>query len=347
MNIDHDRGDAPRRLAIRHDRGGMLHSFGLFAATLCFATPSMSASAEEDDAPPSSKGPPSSKPAPGHEPDGKCAACGMQNEDDAKFCDQCGKSMAARSLEDEDDEDEDEDDEDDDKAEESAKPAAHPPPPERMSAPAKMSSEATLASILNASGESPLALKTAAIKLRQVRDTAAGVTGKTDAAEIVGGLLAVPSKLERGKRAQDKLAATQAKSDAAERLDLVHRLNKTGTVKRSKILADVVSASGERTGTRIRSKYARMDLGVLRGLVTDLEGDAPKQRRNPFEPSEDLSRETSKTGQHGNAEQRITRAKAHPDVVRMFNRPGNTISIESLAKSFVAKDYDLNPKGAA
>ena len=28
----------------------------------------------------------------------KCAHCGMQNEDDAKFCDQCGASMAAKPV---------------------------------------------------------------------------------------------------------------------------------------------------------------------------------------------------------------------------------------------------------
>lgn len=188
-------------------------------------------------------------------------------------------------------------------------PSSKPLPPMKASAsapasvPAKMSASASLASILGAAGESPLELKTAAIKLRQIRDTAAGVTGKSDTSEIVGGLLAVPTKLAKGDRAAEQLAALRGRQDVAERWNLVRRLNATGTVARTKIFADVVNDSGARkldaNGkplVRIRTRYATMDLGVLRGLVTDLEGDAPKKRRNPFEPDEAAAKAAAPAG---------------------------------------------------
>ncbi len=161
----------------------------------------------------------------GEEPTGKCGACGMQNEDDAKFCDQCGKSMAAERHEEEE------------RAEDEPTPSSkpmHPPAPERMTAPAKMSADASLAAILGASSESPLALRTAAIGLRHVRDTAAGVTGKATHDEIVGSLLAVPEKIARGKRAADDLAADRRKAEGDERWTLAHRLVATGAIARTK-----------------------------------------------------------------------------------------------------------------
>lgn len=187
-------------------------------------------------------------------------------------------------------------------------PSSNPLPPKAsasapVSAPAKMSASASLASILGAEGESPLALKTAAIKLRQIRDTAAGITGKGDAPEIVGALLAVPTKLAKGARAAEQLAALRGRQDVAERWALVRRLSATGHIARTAIFADVVDDSGARRldangkpVVRIRTRYATMDLGVLRGLVTDLEGSAPKRPRNPFEPDANRAKAAAPAG---------------------------------------------------
>src|SRR6185312_4951208 len=184
----------------------------------------------------------------------------------------------------------------------------------QMRAPRKLSAEASLASILGAAGESPLALKTAAIGLRQVADTARGVTGKTDPSEVVGGLLAIPEKLERGRVAREELAQVRADADAKERRILAFKLADMPGM-RSKVLADVLDEAGRRkldaAGkpiVRIRTRYATMDLGTLRGLPADLGADAPPPRRNPFEPSEPLAREAASHGGQTKA-QRVEAAK--------------------------------------
>jgi len=200
----------------------------------------------------------------------------------------------------------------------------------------------TLAAILGAEGESPVALKTAAIKLRQVSDTAAAVTGKAEHGEIVGALLAVPTKLSRGAKAQKELASFRAEQETKERWALAARLNATGAVNRSKIFADVLNPDGTRKMSangkpvvRIRSRYARMDLAVFRGLVTDLEGDAPKKRRNPFEPDEDAAKQNAKgpAAKGEPSEAQITAAMKLPAVqtiVQMTGRDPRQVAAEHL-----------------
>jgi ClpP class serine protease len=130
---------------------------------------------DEDDEvpPPSSKPmPPSSKP--GREIPSACAACGVQNEDDAKYCKGCGASMATKRMDDEDDEE----DEDDRKAQ--------PPPPKRMSA------NSGLSEILGLREDASLpAQKAAAIDLRQVFDHASALTGQRDPGAVLGALSAM------------------------------------------------------------------------------------------------------------------------------------------------------------
>lgn len=346
-----DRGDAPRHFMALHNRGGMAHAImalSAIASTICFATSSMTAppgARAEDDAAPDSK------PA-GTEPDGACKACGMANEKDAKFCDQCGASMAAEQKDPEDPDDDPDEDDKADAAPDSTRPG-HPAPAAaaHAQAPRKMSPTASLAAILGATSESPLALKTAAIGLRQIFDTAAGVTGKTNPAEIVGGLLAVPAKLERGKQARTELGKLRATTDDAERWVLARQLNASGAVKRDKIFADLLDDAGQRVldkggkpKLRIRSKYAAMDLGVLRGLVTDLEADAPTKRRNPFEPdaaaAADASREARQNGGAGpaDAKARIEAAKKSPAVLRMHGHPNNTRTLEQIAEAWIRNE---------
>lgn len=280
MTIKRQRDGGPRRFRILH--GEMLAVLGIDTGeradpNICYITSATAPRAEDDpEKDPGGDGPTSER---GIDPPSKCQSCSVQNEDDAKFCKGCGASMATGPKA-----------EDPDKAPPSSKPmpGAKAAESAKMMAPARMASDASLASILGADGDSPLAIKTAAIKMRQIRDTAAGITGKSNPGEIVGALLNVPGKIEQGARALNDLADIRAKGDTAERDDLVRRLIKTGAVERSKIVADVIDPNtSQRTGTRIRTRYATMDLDVLRGTVTDLEDTARRQKpkhRNPFEP---------------------------------------------------------------
>jgi hypothetical protein len=278
---------------------------------------------------------------PGREPDGKCSHCGMQNEDDAKFCDQCGKSMAAKPME-EDDGDDDEPPPSSKKPEEKKSEAAHPPPPE------KMSTDASLASILGATGESPLALKTAAINLRQIRDTAAGITRETAPGKIVGGLLALPEQIERGKRAAANLAADRRAAEKRERWGLAHALNALSLAgrPRSSIFIDEVDDAGKRTAVKLTPEYARMDLDVFRGLVKSLSASAPTTKRDPFEASRERTQAATDlalrphSGAFTDAQKKAL--ERHPTIMQMQVR-GSAIAADKLVAGLIATD----PKSAA
>lgn len=322
----HDSGDAPRRLAIRHDRGGMIHSLDFVASTLCFITSNARAEGDEDALPASN---------PGREIPSKCAACGVQNEDDAKHCKGCGASMATEEA-----------------PPSSEAPSSKDPPSSespdsdkakaKAAPPAKMSATASLATILGAETESPLGLKTAAIKLRQEHDwllgTLAGLTGRDTVREAIGASLAIPGKLAAGKKVAQELATLRGTLDAKERTELATRLAATGIIARKKIYADIVTTSGVRTGVRVRTRYATMDLDVLRGLVTDLEGDAPKKRRVPFEADPTRAAEAARNPGHGDQAARVVAMTKSVLAQRMFAHPNNTRTIEQIAEALVRNE---------
>lgn len=258
----------------------------------------------------------------------KCPGCGVENEKDAKFCKGCGESMATKPLE-------------EDPPPPSSKPAPGKPAasvPEKMSAPAALSPTASLASILGAAADTPIAIKTAAIEMRRVVDTAIGVTGKSGHADVIGALLAMPHRLANGKQARDDLAALQASTDATMRKVLVDRLVATGAIERTKIVADVVNAAGVRTGTRVRTKYTAMDLAVLAGLVTDLEKDAP--RRNPFEPSRERAEAANADGaakpmKFSDAAKKTL--ERHPTIIQIQRR-GSSVPAAKLVEGLIATE---------
>lgn len=272
----------------------------------------------------------------------KCSACHVENEKDAKFCKGCGESMATEAVEDPDKEPESKPPPSS-KDPASAKAAGAGGPPERMQAPKAMSATASLASILGASSDTPAALKTAAIGLRRIKDTMVGVVGQTDNDAIIGAALNIPSKIAAGKKAAQDLADQRAIVDEAERGDLVRRLNETAAVARTKLYADAIDDAGNRIldasgkpKVRIRTRYATMELGMLRGLVTDLEGDAPKKRKSPFEPDAEAAKAaadamTPKRGEPTKAQ--VEAAKSHPTVVAAFRRSGNTLTLDKIAES--------------
>lgn len=277
---------------------------------------------DESDAPP-----PSSKPAPesaepGREIPSACQSCGVQNEDDAKYCKGCGESMATKAA--------DENNEDDRKAQ--------PPPPKRMNGTADLSEILGLRE-----GASLPAQKAAAIDLRQVFDHAAALTGQSDPGAVLGALSAMSEDAAASGRLRAERDKIQRRQNADERQRLAHRLVSAGAA-RADVFYDRVSPSGKRLGTELAPQYAEMRLSTLRGVVEQKERNAP--RRNPFEPDREASKEASK-GAHsgGSKETRVKAAMDHPQVLQIFNRPGQTLSLEALAKSFVESNFDL-PNGA-
>lgn len=277
--------------------------------------------------------------AKGSEPNGVCNACGMQNEADAKYCDQCGKSMAAERKAEEEEE-------------EASPPSSKPlPGPERMQAPAKMSETASLASILGAPSDTPLALKTAAISLRQIRDTAAGVTAKTKPGEIVGELLSMPSRLEQADRAAEAERKRAIETEKTVRWDLAKRLNRLSLQgwPRSNIYVDEVSTEGKRTAVKLAPMVQSMSIDVLRGMVEGFEKSAKKP--DPFQPSRESAEADAKDreadagigGPAGvprlpNGEPtaaQIERAKKLPAVLRIHQKPGNTFSLDAIATEYL------------
>lgn len=189
-----------------------------------------------------------------------CAACGVENNKVAKFCMGCGESMATKAPED-------------------PAPDAKAAPAARITAPAKLSATASLASILGASADTPLALKTAAIALRQIKDTAVGITGQTEPGAIVGSLLTMPERLAAADlaAANDRKAAVEARETS--RRSLAARLNKLNLAgwRSGDIYAGPV-VDGRRA---LSLPLATMDLDVLRGMVEGHEKSAPP--RDPFD----------------------------------------------------------------
>ncbi len=215
----------------------------------------------------------------GDEPNGICKSCNSQNEENAKFCDQCGSSMAALRAD------------DDEPPPSSKKPGA------AVTAPKRVSAEGSVAGILGATSDSIPAVKARAIDLRHVADTAAAVFATTSPGEIVGHLLGLPERLAAGDKAIKDHAQAKAKGEKNERWSLAKRLNALNLAGRSRstIFEDKVDAKGNRAAVGLQPEYARMDLDVFRGLVTSLEKSAPKARKDPFAVSEERARKAAES----------------------------------------------------
>lgn len=300
-------------------------------------------SADEDDKPdkgPDAEGDDTPEDA-GLEPTGVCASCGMGNDDNAKFCNQCGASMAAQPL----------DAEDDDAPPSSKKPGATAPVAAK-----RVSSDGTIAAILGASGESLPALKTRAIDLRQVIDTAAGVFGTTIPGEIVGALLGIPEQLAAGKTAIAEQAKSKVAAEKTERWELAKRLNALGLAGRSRssIFTDTVDEdTGKRLSVGLRPEYARMDLNVFRGLVVGLERThKTAARRDPFVPSRENAEAASLAhnpkappGAEASAATVIAWAKTQPAFGSMRKQLPTTITDEEIARRLAANAATMQSRG--
>ena len=323
MNIDHDRGDAPRRLAIHHDRGGMLHGLALVAASLCFATSAMGAGASDagEDEPPA-----------GTEPDGACKSCGSQNEDNAKFCDQCGKSMAAAP--DSDGDDDGDGDGDGDEGPDEAPRDEAPPPPKR----AKVGPDAAYAELAGVPAASSLPV----IK--------GGLAGRVNLA------LHVMSAFELSDPERAVSAFDVAFKDAARLPDLEQKL-KAGDARaklelgkkivalriegypRTDVLEDVVK-DGKRT-VRLTQEYRNMSLAALDEKHRRLAARTPARRDTPFEPDPARAADAARNVGAGDRSARLLAAKKSPAAQRMFTNPSNTRTLDEIAEGLVrTEDVD-------
>ncbi len=266
-----------------------------------------------------------------------CKACGIKNETDAKYCKGCGAALSTKPAEDDGAPEEPPPSSKPGQAPPAAPPGHHPPPPERMNA------NASLAAILGASSDSIPALKSAAIKLRQVRDAAIGVTGKTSTDGIIGALLSMPERLAAGERAAVEHKEQQRKAAKRERWALAKRLVlcKAPGRERGRVFLDEVGADGKRKAIGLTPEYAEMRIGTFRALVEGLEKTAP--RETPFQPDrEDAKRRSDAAAppQAGGApfEPSAAQLKAlesHPTVYQMQRR-GSALTPAKLVNGLVA-----------
>lgn len=276
MTNERDRGGARMRFGILHLgmlAGGVAMREGA-DPNVCFATSAMPRAEGEEEKPEGGEG------AKGIDIPTKCATCSVENDKDAHFCKGCGKSMATTATEE----------------------PAPKPKEARVAAPAKMSADASLASILGASGDSPLALRTAAINLRQIRDTAIGVTGQTAPGAIVGALLTMPERLAQADLAAETERKRAVTAEHTARRDLASRLNKLDLAgwPRDAIFADRIDdGTGKPMSPPPMTKtIAAWDLAEFRGYVEGFEKKT--KARGPFEASRD--RAQAGATEHGSRE---------------------------------------------
>ena len=268
-----------------------------------------------DDAPPSDPIPE------GNEPSTACAGCNAANEPNAKFCDQCGGSMAAKPVAEHDDE---------------APPSSKPLPAPGA---ARMTPAASLADVLGLpSGASLPAQKAAAMDLRQVFDHAAKLTGQRGAAAIVGGLTAIATDAAATGRMRAERNTLRGEREAADRLDLCKRLVACGGEQRGRVYLDNVSDAGERTGApSLAPQFAEMRIATLRGLVEGHEKNAAP--RNPFEPDRAKAQEAARNVRPDGLDEkaRIEAAMKHPSVIKIASTSPHPIA--AIAAQWV-KDQD-------
>ncbi len=278
----------------------------------------------DDDKEPKAEG---DEPEPeGEEPSSACASCNSANEPNAKFCDQCGGSMAAKA-------------DDSDEPPPSSKREPGAAKPGAVAAPKAMSAHASLASILGATSESIPAIKTAAIRMRQVFDTVVGVTGQATSDRAIGALLSYPSRLATAAQVVADRKVEQAKAAKSERWTLCMRGIKSGApeMARGKVVKDKVGEDGKREAVGLQPQFAEMKLGTLRGLVEGLEASATK--RNPFEPDRATSKAVA-----GKSETLASFTAAdkkslqrHPSTL-LLQRRGSALTAEKIVESLIASE---------
>lgn len=260
-----------------------------------------------------------------------CANCSVENPVAAKFCMGCGQSMATKPAADGDPD---------------APPSSKPG--EQMTA-TRMPSAASFAAIFGLDESASLpAQKAVALDYQQVFAVCSTLTGHRTAPGILSGLRAISKDAAdtgRMRAERNKLREDTAK---VERFDLCKRLVACNGESRGRVFVDHVSTAGERTAPpSLTNVYAEMRIETLRTLVADHEKGA--KPRDPFVP-DPAEAEARARNPHrdGDIKSRVERAKSDPAVLRMFNMPGNTHSLDAIAAQHVKTiDQQRQPSGGA
>lgn len=245
-----------------------------------------SARAEEDPKEPAAPPPKADK--------AECEKCGAANDDDAKYCDNCGTQMPGQEEDDSADENEEEDSADDDEERaEGDKPdaddrRAQPPPPDqdRAARTARAARRGTLASIFGLrDNASEPAIKSAALAYVALGKAVMATTGAKTTAEAQGKLQALADDAADVVKMRGEVKAMKKRENYAERMALLTKLATANIAgyPRGDLLID-----REVGGKRVVAPapfYASTPLGQLRGFVSGkLASGSPATPRDPFAP---------------------------------------------------------------
>lgn len=204
---------------------------------------------------------PQSTREPGTQPDAACKGCGMENRAEAKFCDQCGASMAAEPVE---------------------PPASDPKP--KPGAPARAPGP-MLASVP--------ALRTDLGRANKILTAIAAMVGARDHGEILGAVEATVADAGKSKRYREERNVARVAGESRERMDLLVSLY-TADPKghpRGKLVVDVVGESkdgkpprivGQRPAAQWSDGAAGRTIANLRAYARTTLAGLTTSEANPF-----------------------------------------------------------------
>lgn len=238
----------------------------------------------------------------GMQPSPDCAGCGMRNAENAKFCNQCGGSMAAKRT-----------------AEDPPADAPKAPPPAgppAKPAPPPPDSHASIASLAGLeSGASTPAIKAALIPFVDLAHEVMRVTESASPRQAAGKFRALADNAAKFGEASAALVAAEKRESWGKRMGLVMKLSAANLpgYPRGDLLVDSIDAtSGARTVAPAKM-YAEMNLDTLEGFVTSKLAGAPERQRAPWEPDPLAARAITDAGvpdAPGSAEQ-FTKMSEH------------------------------------
>jgi hypothetical protein len=259
----------------------------------------------------------------------ECSGCGQANDDDAKYCDKCGKMIAEEDDTEVDDENEETgekpDHEEPDGDEPPAKASTNQPP-----LPAKDRRTESLAALVGLrDGASVPAIKAALLPIVALRDYALSLTETRTEAEARGALKAMSEDAAAAGKLRVELRNAQRAANARERTDLLQKLSRAGLpgYTRGELFVDVVDESSGKRTVKPAPVYAEMKLDTLRGLVSQKLANAPKSKSSPFEPSKEHAEAAA-------ASHRVSVVSTSPFIQTIASR--STATVEQLAQSAAA-----------
>lgn len=215
-------------------------------------------------------------------------------------------------------------------------PPSSVPPSARRSSPA--ASLALLAGVPE--GSSELAIRTALAGRVSVYQHAARVTGRAAPGEITGALDALAEDAASVGRMRAERDDAVRTANAAERMQLLRKLAAMGTHSPGELFRYDAGPNGQRVIAGPAKLWgpgpSGRTLANLRGYVAACEArtpgaPAPKTARDPFQPKPPPPGR-GPAGEPTQAE--VDAAKQQPAVLNAFNRPGNTQTLDALARTY-------------